>query len=57
MTVPALDDTRRTIPENEYKFINSYVTLLHNRVIQFEGVVTEVEKRAFYYGKKYCGKQ
>lgn len=52
VTVPALDNARRVVPDSDYKFIKSYVTLLHNRILQFEGTITEVEKRAFYYGKK-----
>ncbi len=52
LLIPALNGMRVSVPEEKYKFIRSYVSLLHNRVIQYEGKVTEQEKRAFYYGKK-----
>lgn len=52
ITIPALSDTRKVIPEADYKFIKSYVILLHNRIVQYEGQVAEIDKRAFYYGKE-----
>lgn len=52
LLIPALNGIRVRVPEEKYKFIKSYVSLLHNRVIQYEGKVTEQEKKAFYYGKE-----
>lgn len=50
--IPALNGIQVGVPEDKYKSIKPYVSLLHNRVIQYEGKVTEKEKRAFYYGKE-----
>lgn len=49
--IPSVSGIRKPIPENDFKFIKNYVFLLHNKVIQYEGNISNEEKRSFYFGK------
>lgn len=51
ITIPSVSGARKVVSADDYNFIKNYVFLLHNRVLQMEGIVDEKEKRSFYFGK------
>lgn len=52
ITIPAIGGVRKVISSDNYNFIKTTVSVLHNKVMQYEGYVDENEKSSFYYGKK-----
>lgn len=52
VTIPCISNRRKKIPENDYKFIKTYVTVIHNRIIYDEEKIEELDKYGFYYGKR-----